>query len=229
MMKATGIWLKTAFSNSEILYWVLKLSINNVYQRRSSQDKEICIEGFPRSGNTFLYHYFSFFNPGTKVSHHVHAPIQVKLAVRHKIPCILVVREPIQTIASLYAVDEKISIRQALSYYKDFYYGVLPYLDDVYVVDNSDLNDVTTHVIDKVNAEFGTQFNVGESCDDSLSKIKENIRKSNDGNPQAMLVALPSEEKERIKNKMVERIKAHPAYAEAEALFSQVRQHRIVC
>ena len=46
----------------------------------------IVIDGFPRSANTFSSRAFVFANPDVVVSHHMHAPANILLAVRHRIP-----------------------------------------------------------------------------------------------------------------------------------------------
>ena len=49
---------------------------------------EICIEGFPRSGNTFAVYAFELWNPGSQVAHHLHAPGQFVRALRLSVPCV---------------------------------------------------------------------------------------------------------------------------------------------
>jgi len=62
---------------------------------------ELVIEGFARSGNTFAVAAFSLAQPRpVRLAHHLHAPAQVLLAARMGIPCIVLVRDPVDAVAS---------------------------------------------------------------------------------------------------------------------------------
>ena len=67
----------------------------------TNKDTQICIEGFPRSGNTYSVSAFKLANKGIKISHHLHVPAQVLLAVQYQIPTIVVIRNPLDAVTSL--------------------------------------------------------------------------------------------------------------------------------
>ena len=52
-------------------------------------ETDVCIEGFPRSGNTFAARYFRQFTQGARVAHHIHLPAQLLLAVEYRVPRVL--------------------------------------------------------------------------------------------------------------------------------------------
>ena len=55
-------------------------------QRLVDDSMDACIDGFPRSANTLAYHAFVRANPGVRVAHHLHTPIQVVRAVELGVP-----------------------------------------------------------------------------------------------------------------------------------------------
>ncbi|BAU63905.1 hypothetical protein STA3757_12740 [Stanieria sp. NIES-3757] len=133
-----------------------------------NQSTEIVIEGFPRSGNSFFVGAFELAqNHSVKIAHHLHAPAQLIMAARKNIPAILLIRNPIDAVMSMKAMDLELSyirppINQKLTSlmksYIDFYKTLIPYSDH-YIIS---LFEVTTNdfssVIDKVNNKFQTNF-----------------------------------------------------------------------
>ena len=86
-----------------------------------SKDTNLLIDGFPRSGQTYLYSivHNSLKHP-IKIARHRHEPLQISLAVSLKIPVIIIIRNPIDSIAS-FITREKVSYRYAIHLYKNYY------------------------------------------------------------------------------------------------------------
>jgi hypothetical protein len=96
---------------------------------------DLVIEGFPRSGNTFLLSSIAHANPELRIASHLHSVAHVRVAIRKRIPVIVVLREPEDAVASelirLQAGSEPTITRQLLSRYERFYRGVREALPDV--------------------------------------------------------------------------------------------------
>src|SRR5690606_7043317 len=107
----------------KFLYFIYRFypKFNN---RIVTKETLLCIEGFPRSGNTFCYHVFKLFNPNVKVAHHIHSPVQIYLSNKYQLPCLIMIRNPLDSVSSIVIVDGKLSITTALRYYI-FYYKEL--------------------------------------------------------------------------------------------------------
>lgn len=77
-----------------------------IYQdKRSDQvvdaSHDIVIEGVPRCANSFAVTAFRFAQPGSvKIAHHLHTPAQVLRGVELDLPCLVLVRNPRETIIS---------------------------------------------------------------------------------------------------------------------------------
>ena len=119
----TRQWL----ARSELIY---PLVGKNRHGKKFIHSKtELLFEGFYRCSNTFAYEAFllSQENP-VAVARHFHAPSQIAIAARERIPCILLIREPESTIASLIHYKPELTISDALFAYIQFYKAVKPHI-----------------------------------------------------------------------------------------------------
>lgn len=82
---------------------------------------DVLIEGYPRSANTYAVAAFQNANPQARVASHLHSWRSVREAVALKIPSILLIRDPIDAVASLLVFMPGLSAEVALRRYIDFY------------------------------------------------------------------------------------------------------------
>ncbi|MFW6060065.1 MAG: hypothetical protein ACODAQ_07770 [Phycisphaeraceae bacterium] len=122
---------------------------------------ELVIEGFPRSANTFAVTAFRCAQRRpVDVAHHVHLPVQVLYGIRHDIPTLVLIREPVGAIVSymLHTRYPGWSPIHALKEYLRFYETLLPYRER-FVIGRFDevVGDFGT-VVRRVNGRFGAGF-----------------------------------------------------------------------
>lgn len=121
----------------------------------------IVIEGYPRCGNTFAHVAFKMAQPSpVKIGHHTHAAAQVIAAVKNKIPTIVLIRDPEDSIVS-YLVggfDPGLTMKQALREYISFYGSILPYRQGFVLATFEELKIDYGVVIDRVNQMYNTNF-----------------------------------------------------------------------
>ena len=128
------------------------------YPHYALEDSQICIEGFPRSGNTFIVATIQRWNPGIKISHHSHLASNVKYAVDHNIPTIVLIREPLEAVSSAIVWDGKLKAAIGLRGYLSFYRSLLPCLSQVMVLDFSDFTKHPDRVVQEINRKFGLRL-----------------------------------------------------------------------
>jgi hypothetical protein len=63
--------------------------------------------GYPRSGNTYFTKLISAVLPELIFSHHLHTGGAKKLAFQSKLPVLIIIREPLESVASLYIMNNK--------------------------------------------------------------------------------------------------------------------------
>ena len=133
-------------------------------------ETELCIEGFPRSANSFAYNAIAAANPQVeRYGRHVHTVSQVTEAVRLGIPALLVIRPPAATVRSFLGRFSPRSATLVLGAYAAYYQAILPFVEQVTV---SDFGTTTTNLAASVaalNARYGTALAGPERADQSAA------------------------------------------------------------
>jgi hypothetical protein len=192
------------------------------------RDSDIVIEGYWRCGNHFATYAFIQSQPApVKVAHHFHAPAQLHLAARWNVPALLLVREPIEAVASATVFLEHDDPRPLLDFYNVFHESLRTIKDRLIVSDfPTTINDFSS-VIRRVNERFGRQFALYRGTDEEESQLRDSIRrehrKNMQGNPATL--PLPSAAKERRKLPIIDRIMSEAnsrALKQAQSLYTEL-------
>ena len=98
----------------------------------------LCLEGFPRSGNTFAFQCVTrgLGVPVADLAHHLHSVTNVRRAIARKIPTF---RRPRACCSSLVVLGVAPTLADAYRGYRAYYEAVLPLLRDVTLVPFEDL------------------------------------------------------------------------------------------
>ncbi|MGI8804978.1 MAG: hypothetical protein ACR2IN_04710 [Thermoleophilaceae bacterium] len=201
----------------------------NIGERLVTRRTDVCIEGFPRSANTYTVLAFRQWNPGLRVAHHMHAVFQVRRAVKLGVPCCVLVREPLDAVASTVLMDrERVSDDACFESYVRFHRGLEPLRNGVVVCDFEELVADPSVAVERLNERFGTAFaSVPMTRADEASTLAEVRRRRRPaaGLPDYLTPA-PSPEKERRKAELRERLARHPARAAAESAYAALLPDR---
>ncbi|MFT4572553.1 MAG: hypothetical protein ACI8TX_003173 [Hyphomicrobiaceae bacterium] len=139
-------------------------------------ESELCIEGFPRSGNTFAAAAFEHAQGrGVRVGRHVHSPGHVLRALDLGIPTMVVVRKPPDPILSLVVRQPAVSVAQATRAYVHFYERLLAVRDQVIVAPFDVVIDDFGTIIEALNRRFGTSFETFLGDTASRNAIRQRI------------------------------------------------------
>jgi hypothetical protein len=107
-------------------YYVMRLSKNHrghLVTRRS----DLVIEGYARSANTYAVAAFQIASGGRlAIASHTHLATHIKRACRLGVPCIALVRNPVDAIASLGVRLNVEQFSNEVDAYADFYESILP-------------------------------------------------------------------------------------------------------
>jgi len=183
-------------------YPAVIMAVSGIFSKKKdfmvSKNTDIVIEGFPRSGNSFAFVAFKEVqNREMKIAHHFHLPFQILYACKNNIPCIVVIRKPIDAVASFLIFNPYLSVHMALRYYITFYETISPYRDK-FVTGTFD--KVTTNygkVIERLNKKYMLKYNVFNNTPESVKKCFYEIEKT--------------ENRIRGKNKFMERTIPRPS------------------
>ncbi|MGF1640717.1 MAG: hypothetical protein ACFCUO_07185 [Rhodospirillales bacterium] len=127
-------------------------------ERTMTPQMDVCIEGFPYSANTFMTRVFEAWNPGVRLAHHVHVPLQLILAAEYELPALALIREPADAVTSMLDKDERLSPAAALWVYERFYTRLRPVADALVFAPFDTVTRAPDRVLERINAKYGKRF-----------------------------------------------------------------------
>jgi hypothetical protein len=229
-------WLQTHVGGHPAIYF----SLYRLFRTRQNltgavtPDKQLVIEGFPRSGSTFARRAFIMAQgegfDRTRIAVHFHVPAQVIRAARWQIPTLVLIRKPKDAVLS-FVIRDPISVDQALKYYISFYKTVEKYRDAYVLGLFEEVTEDFGQVIKRINDKFGTTFSLFRHDEENVSKVfagMETRAKKVYGDETQLLerkVARPSAVRERIKHEIeydLDNPKRKKLIAEAEAVYDRL-------
>lgn len=187
---------RVSINRSPGIYLPLVKMKGNPNEKPVTKETDVCIEGFPRSANSFSVAAFQFAqNRHLNIAHHVHAPAQIKRASKLNIPTMVLVRNPEQCILSLRAYAPYISTRQALKEYIRFYTSILPYKQNYVVAMFSAVLENYGNIIRLLNRKFMTDFTTFNHTEANVKYCFKMIEKlgGNGGTLSEAFVSRPSQ------------------------------------
>lgn len=139
----------------------LLLTPEGARERRITRRTELVIEGFPRSGNTFADEAFALAQRReVNVVSHVHLPAQVKLAVKRRVPTLVVIREPADAVTSLVVWAPHVRLQAGLRHWVHYYTEIAPFAAGYVLASFDDVTERFGTVVEAVNRRFATSFDV---------------------------------------------------------------------
>jgi hypothetical protein len=182
--------------------------------RRLADDTDLVIEGFPRSGNTFAYFAMRHASHDRlKIASHVHTPSQVKAAVALRLPTVLVVRDPLDTVVSLLIAAPHVSFHAAIAEWTHHHRELLPYRHGYELATFAEVTGDLGAVVDRVNTRFGTDLprfsHTPAAVDAVFAAIEEHHQRVHGGTEN--VVPRPSPARQAERDWLVERLRA-PRY-----------------
>lgn len=170
-------------------------------QMAVAEHSDICIEGFPRSANSYAVVAFKLNNPGVKPGHHLHVPAQIIRACNLKKPVITLIRTPEEAVASFLVFQTSLNADLYLKLYTAFYQTLAPFRQQFVVADFNTITTDFNSVIDRVNKKYGMHFNeiknLAQRQDEIFSKLNEINLKFFSGAQQKSM--FPDKRREQIK------------------------------
>jgi hypothetical protein len=186
---------------------------------------DVCIDGYPRSGNTWTVRAFRSWNPEASIAHHMHVPGQIRAAVRFGVPTTIVVRPPQDVAVSMIVwTGGQIPARVALWGYTRFHRQMLRLAQGIVVCTFADLVDDPGHVVSALNARFGTRFHRGSNDDAFRDGLRSDLRamSTNLNTDPNMQAGIPSAEREALKKDVADSVAGHPWLPRAEAAYRRL-------
>lgn len=167
-------------------------------------DTDIVIEGYPRSANT--YSVVAFQQAQKKqynIAHHLHIPTQVLIAVDREIPVILLIREPIDAIASLLVRHPDLDAKKCVRDYVAFYTKLIPVINNIVIADFEDVTKDFGSIISRVNDKYGVNFDKFITNEISRQQVFDRIQEIRKAaNRSINQIAIPDKSKVLLKEEV---------------------------
>lgn len=173
-----------------------------------NKNTDVLIAGIGGCANTYASDAFEYAQPDLNLAHHLHVPAQVVRATKLQLPCLVLIRHPIDSIASITSRFQKeLTIEGTAWAYKDYayYYESIINLKDHYVA--AEFSEVVTDfpaVIERMNAKFGTNYTVPPNASAEAREIAQKNKWTGpdrvyDKDDVRVFLQRPQLDKERLK------------------------------
>lgn len=124
-----------------------------------SEETELVIDGFTRSAVTFATIAFQMAQERpVRVAHTLHSAGHLIAAARRRLPTLVTIREPDETVLSAVVREPYVSLDQALTAYTRFHMRIGPYRSRFVIGTFDEITADFGLVIRHVNERFGTRF-----------------------------------------------------------------------
>lgn len=118
-----------------------------------NNETEYLIEGFPRSGNSFLVFYLKQLSKKISIASHTHHPAHVFKAIKDKKKIIIVIRDPIDAIVSLYLFyNKEIYFNLLINEYISFYKAIQKFKNKFIIIEFKNIIKNPKKVIKMINS-----------------------------------------------------------------------------
>ena len=100
---------------------------------------------------------------------------QVRWAVKHRIPTVLLIRPAEDAIVSHVIRDPYLPLGQALSDWILFYQALLPWRDQMVIADFGKVTNGFGEVVQRLNRDYGTRFAIFENSEENIARCYQAI------------------------------------------------------
>ena len=197
-----------------------------------NKDTVFLIDGYPRSGNTFIQMLIKNVFGGIETVHHLHSIGAIKTSLAKGLPSFIIYRDPKHAVSSNYLKEysfitdqiniEKINtdlLNYSLNYYIQFYRYVVKN-DAVILISFDKLIREPESVIKAINNRIPSSYKRNEN--DILHIVSE-IKDRSFGAKDKLGSSRPSEVKEKLKKNLIKHLTAFENLKLANQLYEKLK------
>jgi hypothetical protein len=197
-------------------------------------DTDIVVEGYPRSANTTAVAAIRVANRrGIRIAHHIHAPMQFRLAARYGVPAMLLIREPSAAIASLSVRERGVNLEKAFRDYCCFYEQVRSVRNSFVIGEFEAVLWNFSMIVAEVNKKFGTSIEAPINApaeDSAVRNVVEDMDRADRGAEMVdeTSVGRPNAARARLSERIFDRIDAEvpsELVSRAVEIYEDYRSH----
>ena len=186
---------------------------------------DICIDGYPRSANSFSVRMFRQANPGASIAHHTHSVANLKRAIDLNVPVVTLIRNPEQSIVSSVIAHKKNDVDDEVCRYIDFYNWVYDRIDKMVIAEFEQVVNDFNKVILNINDRYDKSFLLLSDIKEADTQVKDDIEKRFDVLGQSKMSHLkpvPTKDRNKDKERLLDLVKCHAQFQEAKILYEKI-------
>lgn len=190
---------------------------------------DLHLTGYPRCANTFAFRLAHQVFPSLNLSTHLHVVASLKMALGRSIPTIVLIREPLQAVASLVLKgyrpgDDSDTLSLYLDDYIE-YYSFVANCPGLKVFDFDTLIEESIELCKLISRTVGVSFEE-EQFEQAHREVVEAMKTAEQAREDSVS-QLPNEKKAAMKKQYLERVKSHPKFDAALKLYTVLTDNSI--
>jgi hypothetical protein len=191
---------------------------------------ELCVDGPPRSANSLLVHKIGLSNPGLKrkLSHHTHDVDSVLLACIARLPVIVPLRDPADSVASQMVFNGGAGLRESCIRYAEFCRLCLEYSDAILLAPFDTVVNDFNAVIRAANQRFSLKLDLLHMPDSEANQIVaervKQLASKVHGKAWRMRIGVPHEARTQAKVEALGSVVSEPLFALCTRYFKLLSQ-----
>ncbi|MHA1973663.1 MAG: hypothetical protein ACTSW1_11750 [Candidatus Hodarchaeales archaeon] len=189
---------------------------------------DVCIDGFPRSANSFAVNLVRVAKPDLKIIHHVHSPVIIRKSLSDDIPIFILIREPKDAVVSEYIRSkfsrEKQNVNKIIKRYSDYYEYVAKFIEDVFIISFVTVTQSPTKYLQFIFKELNIpiEFNLTNIVNKTKSIGRSTVTKKN-----IYTTSMPTRERDIYKKDIRKKISNHNDFSKAEKIYQELITYKI--
>lgn len=195
--------------------------------RLPKSSDHLYVDGFPRSGNSYVDYFLRNFHPHLDYSHHLHTIAGIKIAIKKGTTPIILIRNPLDVVASFSimksyynkgSLSDNNLIINIINEYIDYYqfvfdnFNKLKILPFTKIMNIEELNDFFCNNLSNINKGYSVE---------ELKAFHENFVKMQSEKPSDR-TSTPNEKRNSKKKIIKERILNLDSYKKANTLYLKI-------
>lgn len=221
MLETLKAYTRVVYLSTPAIYYSYR-KFKPAKQYPPRKDTDLCLEAYPSSANSFSFVLIRNLNGSLNIAHHTHAIASLKVALRRKIPTIIIIRNPLDAVSSRLSRFD-VDVTTSLLEYLWFYRFVYRHREDLTIYTFEAFTKDTTNTVKSLPhaAKFGwpkEDAYIEQIKDESYQFLNGHYRGDDGGKTEKLY----EPERKRSKEELRDLVKNHRYFATAQALYEQI-------
>ena len=222
-------WLKFNLGYSRLFYYIIYANKNPYKRMAVSRESNICIEGYPRSSNSYAVVAFHLANENVRIAHHHHVLAQIYKSMDYHIPIITVIRKPEDAITSFLIFQRSFNVDLYIKTYTQYYKRIISLHDQMIIADFDTVVNNFNKVINAVNVKYNSNYRIINNLEYRQNEIFGKLSEVNKiyfrGDKNKLM--FPDDEREKLKHALKEHVMKNKYLNFANTIYKKILEYAV--